>query len=356
MIRILAPLWLCALLLLTQGVAQAATVQDLYAAEVPVDKQSAAVLAVAARDALAQVLVKVSGSSAVLQAPTVTTALASARSQVQQYSYKRVAGPNRKLTARFEFDQNYITGLITEAGAPLWTANRPLVLAWIVVETEQGREFLSGDTMPELTAQVLAEFSRRGVPLQLPLYDLADATAITPQQAWQLQGAPLLGASARYNVQDVLAGRLATLSTGSVIGDWAYLYEGDRLDRSGSAAGTQLFFANGAALVAEEMSARYAVAPSVNGPGGVAMSITGVSAYADYAAIVAWLESLELIEAASVERVRGDSIELRLQAQAGAEQLAAIIELNKRLVPVPTEFIPQQGPEQGAKLSYQWQP
>ena len=355
MTRVLVPLLLSALLLALPH-AHAAYVEDLYAAEVPVASQSTAVLAAAARDALGQVVVKVSGSSAVLQNPAVIAALARARSQVQQYSYNRAPGPDAGLTARFEFDQAYITDLITRAGLPLWTSNRPLVLAWIVVETPQGREFLNADTMPELTAQVLAQFAHRGVPLQLPLYDLADTAAIAPEEAWQLQGSTLLAASARYKVQDILAGRLATLSTGSVVGDWAYLYGNDRLDRSGSAASTQMFFANGAALVAEEMSARYAVAPSAGSATGVVMSVVGVSTYADYAAIVSWLESLELIDVANVERVRGDRIELRLQAQADARQLAAIIELNKRLEPLPVAPIVQPGMDPGPQLSYQWQP
>jgi hypothetical protein len=48
-----------------------------------------------------------------------------------------------------------------------------------------------------------------------------------------------------------------------------------------------------------------------------------------------------------VERVSGDQLQLRLLAQADPAQLATILGLNKRLLPVAT------GPEQG--LSYQWQ-
>ena len=65
------------------------------------------------------------------------------------------------------------------------------------------------------------------------------------------------------------------------------------------------------------------------------MSVAGVNNYADYAAIVAWLESLELVEYANVTRIVDDKIELRVLAQADAGQLAAIIELNERFVPMP---------------------
>jgi hypothetical protein len=45
--------------------------------------------------------------------------------------------------------------------------------------------------------------------------------------------------------------------------------------------------------------------------------------------------------------VRGDVIQLRLQAQVDATQLAGILQLNEQLVPVP-------GMDAGSQLSYQW--
>ena len=77
------------------------------------------------------------------------------------------------------------------------------------------------------------------------------------------------------------------------------------------------------------------------------MSVTGIAGYADFAALINWLENLELVEQARVERVRGDELHLRLVAQADPAQLATMLELNKRLLPLAA------GPEQG--LNYQWQ-
>ncbi len=77
------------------------------------------------------------------------------------------------------------------------------------------------------------------------------------------------------------------------------------------------------------------------------MQVVGVRDYGDYAGVVAWLESLELIEHANVEHIADDRIELRLVAQADASQLASIIELNDRLVPAPVAQTP-------GVLFYQW--
>ena len=330
------------------GVAWAEVIKDMYSAEVPVADQSPAELARASRLALSEVVVKVSGSEAVLRNPVIASALASARNQVQRYSYGGDPAAPQQLAVRLLFDSAYITGLVIEAGAPIWTASRPAVLVWLVVEDAAGRIFVNPDTAPALVATLREEFSRRGVPLQLPLFDLVDSAALSPDQAWNLDDPALAQASARYSLQHVLSGRLSLLANGSAQGEWSFRNGEDVIRRSATVASEALFLRDGAALAAEAMAARYAVAATGAAEGGVTLAVTGVTAYADYAAIIAWLEKLELVERANVESVSGDTITLRLLARADATQLAATIELNKHLVPLAVA-----GP--GAQLNYQWQ-
>ena len=159
------------------------TVRDLYSSQVPVADQSEEALSSASRKALAEVMVKVSGHRDVLDNPDVRAALRQARQHVLQYAYARGKSDEVPLEARFEFDSNWVVEVLTAAGEPLWTANRPLVLVWLVMEDSTGRHFVNSDTYPELAAQVKAEFSRRGVPVQLPLFDLADTAALSLDQA-----------------------------------------------------------------------------------------------------------------------------------------------------------------------------
>lgn len=323
-------------------------VDDLYSGKILVADRSDATLESAANEALAEVLVKVSGSADVLNNPAVTQALTQAREQVQQYGYSRDTLSPDGWVARVEFGRRYITRLITQAAAPLWTANRPRVLVWMVVERDGLREFVSPDTTPMLAQELMREFERRGVPAQFPLFDLADTTALGLEQVWEIEGVALMAASQRYDLVDVLAGRVVALNSGNWAGDWSYIQPANRLDRTISASGSREFGVQGVALVANEMAARYSVAPSTGEGGGgvVPMSVTGVYDYPDYAAIVSWLESLELIEHANVRVVRPDSIELGLITGADAAQLATIIELNQRLAPT------NSGTE---GLHYQWQ-
>jgi hypothetical protein len=332
-------------LLAVSFIASAEVVKGLHAATVPVANQGETAMKAAAGDALAEVVVKVSGSRDVLQNPVIARALPGARSHVQQYVFARDDSQESGLTARFEFGAAYVNGLLTDAGLPLWTANRPRVLVWMAIERDGERQLVSSLESPELAAQLLSEFERRGVPARLPLYDLRDATAVSLEDVWGQRGSKIAAASARYGVEDILIGRAVAVSTGEWTGDWSYLSGAQRLDRSGNAAAATGFLQTGVNMVAEEMASRYAVAPSGTVADRIPMVVSGVLEFSDYTAIVNWLESLELIEHANLQHISGDRIELGLDAGAAAEQLATIIELNKRLQPVAAA---------PGELVYQW--
>ncbi len=260
--HIVTSLGFALVLLAFTGAARAEMVQDMYSAEVPVADQSSAELARAARLALSEVLVKVSGSADLLRNPEIQAALANARSRVERYSYIEGPGVPRQLSVRMLYDSAYVTGLVIAAGAPIWTANRPAVLVWLVLQDAAGRLFVNPDTAPALMAALQAEFSRRAVPVQLPLYDLVDSAALTPDQAWSLDDPALVQASTRYNLQDVLVGRVSLLASGGVAGDWSYRHGEDQIRRTVTVENEELFLREGVALVAQAMAARYAVAAS----------------------------------------------------------------------------------------------
>ena len=220
------------LALLLAGNAWAEMVRDLHSASVPAANQGSKARKAAASQALSEVLVKVSGSRLLLADPVIVKALSDAEAHVQQYVYTRNASPAVGFSVRFEFDGKYVTDLVRQAGAPLWTASRPLVLAWVVVEDEKGRHFVDRDNWPEQAQMLIDAFSRRGVPVQLPVFDLEDMSALSLNDVWRLNSAAIQAASARYNAQDIVAGRLASLGEGKSAGDWSYFYRDDRVNRS----------------------------------------------------------------------------------------------------------------------------
>ncbi|HEY7776126.1 MAG TPA: DUF2066 domain-containing protein, partial [Kineobactrum sp.] len=238
--------------------------------------------------------------------------------------------------------------LLADAGAPMWTATRPVVLVWLVKEDVTGRHFVNFETDPDLVTELTSAFHRRGVPMRLPLFDLEDRALLDPDQGWSLGAGLLRAASSRYGATEILAGRVATLSSGELVGDWLQLSGNSRVQRGVARASREEFAQRGAALVAESMASRYAL--PVQPGASLTMTVSGVKDYADYASIIAWLESLELVEQANVSSVRADVVSLQLTAKAVAGQLAPVIELNSRLVPA------KSGRDASEPLSYQWQP
>ena len=327
---------------------RAAVIDDLYRAEVGVDDRGRRALASAARDGLAQVVVKVSGSEDVLALAPVQAALADAQRYLQQYSYRKT--DDGRLTAELQYDETVLRGVLLEAGAPLWTANRPPVLIWLVAEGRAGRDFVGPAHQPQLAEALAAAFDRRGVPLRQPLLDLRDAAALGPGPAWRLDAATIAAASSRYGADDVLAGRVLPLSSGEWLGDWVYLHDGERLDRAVTAPDPAAFAEAGAALAAAAIARRYAVASAgeVAAAGG-RLLVLGIESFADYAAVMAWLGSLELVDQVNPESVDGDRVVLRLDARADLARLAPVIELNERLEPLPA--VPGDAT---AERAYRW--
>jgi hypothetical protein len=333
---------LAGVLLLGSTAGMAVPVTNLYRAEVPVANQGRAALDDAARDALGEVLVKVSGSAEVLDLAAIRQAMARAKDMVQQYNYRRESGELRVL---IEFPSELVTELVTSAGAPLWTANRPATLAWVAVDLADGRRFLT--PAAELYPALEQAFDQRGLPLRFPLYDLQDSTALKVDDLWRLNGAALTGATARYGNQHILAGRMSQLSTGRWLGDWSYISDEGRVDRRVEADDAAALAVTGSTLVAEALAARYAVATTATMGGSVLMRVQGITDFRQYRELVSWLESLELVKHANVELMQGDTLTLRLVAQAAAAQLRSTIELNRRL-----EVLPYQDPD--IELVYRW--
>ena len=339
-------IWLFVVLLAAMA-SRAETVRDLYSAEVVASDRGQQAVSVASREALEQVLVKVSGSAAVLGYPPVKQALGRSRNYVQQYAFLGKDTAGEGVGMRFEFDGTAVTELVTEAGAPLWTANRPVVLVWLVIEDEGGARFVNRGTEPAVTEALQGAFFRRGVPMQLPLFDLADATTLRVEEVLRLSEPAVQLASRRYEREDILVGRMFPAEDGAMQGQWSYLRRSGRLDRSVPPLLAARFMDAGVSLVADDMASRYAVSPT-EGETGILITVSGIRSYGDYAAVVTWLERVELIERANVVQVQGDRVRLRLVAQADPEQLAGIIRLNQRLVPAPSGDI-------DAQLSYRWQ-
>nr|WP_281412022.1 DUF2066 domain-containing protein [Motiliproteus sediminis] len=336
--------------------AQAARVQNLYSAELMVAQQTMQVSPDLGGQALAQVLVKVSGRPQVLETEPVRTALASPNRFVQQFSYQSagqmltnddgVEVPAQIL--RLDFIPALVDQLLQQAGFRPLGAVRPGVLVWIVEERGQQREFLGREEDPVL-APMRERARERGLPLFRPLLDLEDQAALSVSDAWGFFAEPVTKASSRYQADAVLVGRLFPRG-GGWQSRWMLLHGDERVlfDGQGDSLGEHL----GGAVdqTADRVFADYVVTVADDGGDGVLVEVGGVSQFDHFAPVVDALREMTVVRSVQLLEQNHEVLTLKLQLNGSLDQLKRAIALNNR-------FSAQEGPLQPlsqAQLYYRW--
>ena len=325
---------LLTVLLLFGFVTPAAALLDeaVYRAEIAVENHGAGELNRAVRAGLAQVLVKLSGSSGVLADEQIHGALARGRNYLQQYQYQRAGDGELRLI--IVFDRELVMQILTDAGQPVWANQRPPVLVWMVVDDAAARRFGNASDSTSLRRELREGFSRRALPVSFPLYDLQDNLALDVQNLWELDSASIVRASQRYRAEHVLVARLSLDSQGRWTGDWLYLDTQGSSAVSLHAADDRVAAGAGVSLAAEAMAARYALQPSAADRAGLLVRVDGLQRYTDYRQVLTHLQGLELVEDARLEFLHGESAIFRLQVKLQEQQLQRLLTLKGKLEPI----------------------
>jgi hypothetical protein len=348
-LRDLATLVLCAVLSLFNAAASAQsarTIAGLYESDQPVADQGQRALAVAARQGLAEVMARVSGQANAAEQPGLAADIAKAADFVERFSYR---SDLEGLRVQLQFASEAVNEALLQVGLPVWVASRPVAMVFLGLDQADGRYLVDAASDPEAFAALHAAFAQRGVPLQLPLGDLDDLRAFAVEDAWRLDTALALTAAQRYRIDEVLVARVFRTGEGGFIGDWQYRFPDDRITASVNARSLEDLANQAAELVADSMVARYALTAQAGSDEAIVLQVTGIGAYADYAAVLQLLESVEITERVALRQLRGDTAFFRVYTRAEASQFAALLRLDGRLRALPV------APGGGATLNYQWQ-
>lgn len=327
------------LALLVLAPARADEVSWLYDVSVPVADQSSGARVEAAGSALIEVLGRVTGLASVPRNETVRRALAAPDLYYNQFAYSRDRQDALQLDVQFV--PRAVLDLVRDAGLPIWRANRPTVVAWVVMDDGGERRILGADSgQPAIVA--LRERARaRGLPLRLPLLDLADQLAVAPAAVWGRLSQTLIPASERYAADIVLVGRLQQRPDGAWQGAWEFWVDGDVRQRLLEAPGAEALGAAAADLVADELAGRYAVLD--RGSGQLRLSVSSVNGPADYADMLRYFNGLEFVEDVTVDGVAGNRVAVSLVTAARPEQLLELFRLDRRLFPDNLNGTPGSG-------------
>lgn len=194
----------------------AVEVKGLFEAEVTTRSQSREDRNAALREALVIVLNRVMAGEAVMQDPTVNTALDNAAAYVDQYQYALVSegqDEHAPRVMRVSFNEETLMELMRSSRLSIWNEVRDQVLLWLVVEQFGHKELFDTAQHADVNV-VLQEASRlKGIPVLLPLMDLEEKQRISVKDILSAYPENLLEASKRYDMSAVLSGKLVRQRT-----------------------------------------------------------------------------------------------------------------------------------------------
>ncbi|MBL4851975.1 MAG: DUF2066 domain-containing protein [Gammaproteobacteria bacterium] len=316
------PLFLFITLFLSFTV-NAVSVTDLHSASVIVSDQGDTERQRGLQRALAQVLVKLSGSRSVLVEAQVKQAINKPLRYLSQFGYSNDSGAQR---LNVEFDETAVNDLLLNNNLPLWQAERPSVLLWLVVEKANKRQLIGANSHPHTQDAIEQSMQRRGIPYFLPLLDLDDRALVSVAEVWGGFRDVIRQASIRYSPEATVIGRLYQ-AAGGWRSHWSLLNEDgstDIWDAEGNNEAAVL--AAGIDALADRLGRRYASRIDNTRRAIVTLSVNNISGVEDYAKALAYLESLNFVDRVSVHEVRGANASFIVRYKGHLDDVRASIE------------------------------
>ena len=319
-------LWAMLLLAIVASPVWAIEVTSLYTAQVPLDQEEEDPRARAYEMALADVLLRVSGSELSADAEMVELLFPDPASYVVQFR------PGADDTLWVSFDGEAIENALRQAGQTVWGSDRPLTLLWLAVDWGQGeREIISADDPSRsrdearsidrnrlLRQRVLDVAERRGLPVAFPLLDTIDLQNVSFSDIWGGFDDALIGASERYEANSILVGRIRPAS--SQRNRWSYHFGGEERTWSGE---PELVIG----LVADLLAAEFAISGNATIE-SIDLAIAGVNSVDAFGSVQNLLSELTVIESFSIVEVDGDRIRYRVEALGGVDRLRRALRFN----------------------------
>ena len=334
-------------------------VAGLYSGLVPVLDQTAESRELGVRDALAQVLIKLTGNSEIMLAPSIQTFLTDPNAFVAAVGFRNIPSADEtdiQPGLEVSFARQAIDHLIRQAQLPVLPSNRPKILAWIIRDDAvMGRGFIgeySSAEVSENAEAVLQSFDQamkvRGMPYQLPNFDLQDQLSLSVNEAWSLRADLIDPASQRYDTDGWIALRFYTTSTGEVRGAWMYQSSGRRQLNDFRAVAGEEFMASAVDTMVDSLAKSYTYIPQLN-TNELLVQINGVGSFKQYQAVLAQFKKLEVVDSLDIFSVVGDQLTLAVDVEGGAELLHSALVRSGRLQSETAADVMLSG-----KLEYSW--
>lgn len=368
---------------------------DIYRAQALVKSQSEAERNAAARVTFGELMVRVSGQRNALDNPVVRAAMPKAQNYLFGFSYKssseKLVEGSRSFTAlalQLNYEPQAIGQLLRDAQLPLWPAQRPTLLVWLVFKDQRGLHLV-----PEvIDFQAINSFAAyRGLPLVFPKHDVRDSFSISAQDVWDLDQVKIKAASERYKADAILVGRYTPSSMGPIppaitidplarpedsssdtssvateisasteitsasesmvdaanqniepaqgpwLGDWLLLQNEVQRKFADETPEVKGLFNSAIDYAADYFAQQYAIMPTTQGAQQIVLRIGNITSFAAFKQVQSYLESLALVQRMEVVAVNAEGVLVRLTTDADARLLTNTLALGHRMTLLQAE-------------------
>jgi len=310
----------------------AAELTDLYQATVPAAQSQAQWQ----RQALAAVLLKLTGSPDAQNQPGLADALKNSGQFVVQFQQVQFEGQSQLLVT---LDGQKITRLLQSLQIPVWGPRRPDVLLWLTERPVDTPQFVASPDHP-LRKALLSQAGLSGLSLQFPLLDETDTTLVNEAASWGGDWALLQQASMRYQATEVYNLLFDQITDASGLVQfrltWQQLVDGAVQSHEIIHADAMALAQQFCAELARTQAARYAVriaAPGASTAQRLQLTVDGVSSLTDLARLRQLFGAMLTVREQHLVQYSAGQAVLALQLSASAEEFYRALSLVRELTP-----------------------
>ena len=327
-------IFIIAFIMLVSQPVFAIKVSGLYQTTVPVSDESAPVRNKALKQALTQVLIKLTGDRNINSSSNVEPLLEKSERFVQQFRYRQVTTEGEStLELQVNFDETALNEALRSYGITIWSNERPAILVWMAYEGTEGRQMVSFEAHPEYLEMLDKRASARGLSLLFPLLDLEDTARISVSDVWGGFKEPILGASQRYDADVILTGKLTQIMPALWEAQWTAYIDDQVQNWSSQGQIADMALEEGIDELADRLASRYASVGSTQAE-VIEIEVVDINNVDEYARTLSYLEGLQSVSSVQVKHVYPDKVIFELISLGGQAVIDQAIGLGNVLEPV----------------------
>ena len=332
-------------------------VPHLYEIEVPVEAQGREERKYVVREALKEILVRVSGRNEANVLAEDEVLVPRPTRLVQQFRYRKFKSDEviptnpidgakpytQKLWLRFT--EKAVAKLLRSQGFPVWGKTRPATLVWLVVDDQKQRVLIGNSTQHISRTHIEQEAVKKGLPFRLPLLDLADQSKIQVTDVWGNFEDTILEASLRYQTQAILVGRIYLGYSNTWNTRWSLHSAGQRHDWDVSnSENLRDAVKEGLSKTGEVLSARFTQTTTSETSDIVLLKVKNILNLKSYNKVLKYLNNLNnlnVVTKIQAEQINSNSVVFKINSRSGRLGVAQAISLGHMLVADMTKIIGQ---------------